>query len=132
MAAKKRNLLVLISIVVVLISVQGYHIWKRSELKRNGTFLTGKITSWQPGSKSQWWFTYEFQFNNQTFKRDKSASVNNLNFFVGKTFPVIFSTSSKSSDILITPRDFEKYKIRFPDSLKWVKGYVDKGIIYEY
>ena len=40
----------------------------------------------------------------------------------GKSFPVIISTGDSSViDLLIFPEDFERYKIKFPDSLIWVK-----------
>jgi hypothetical protein len=53
---------------------------------------------------------------------------------VGKTFPVIYDTTAKNGNnsilaacLLITPDDFKKYNIPFPDSLKWVLKYIKKG-----
>lgn len=46
------------------------------------------------------------------------------NYLTGKAFPVIISTGDSSViDLLIFPEDFERYKIKFPDSLIWVKKF---------
>ncbi len=46
------------------------------------------------------------------------------NHLTGKTFPVIISTGDSSIiDLLIFNEDFERYKIKFPDSLIWVKKF---------
>ena len=40
--------------------------------------------------------------------------------FIGKTFPAMYSPNKNNLKILITPADFKKFKIPFPDSLDWV------------
>jgi hypothetical protein len=50
------------------------------------------------------------------------------NLFVNKNFPVIFSKNKTNvNEILIFPKDFEKYKLPYPDSLIWVKKLLDKS-----
>jgi hypothetical protein len=49
---------------------------------------------------------------------------------IGKAFPLIYDTTATYSpniapgDLLITPDDFKKYKMPFPDSLKWLGKYI--------
>ena len=39
----------------------------------------------------------------------------------GHNFPVIYSCyDSTNSELLIYPKDFEKYGYKFPDSLNWI------------
>ncbi len=46
-------------------------------------------------------------------------------FFLGKTFPIVYkSNSADNSHLLIRPRDFEKFHLVFPDSLRWVLKYL--------
>lgn len=43
---------------------------------------------------------------------------------LNKSFPVIYdSTDVTYNELLITPEDFEAYKMPYPDSLKWVLKY---------
>ena len=44
--------------------------------------------------------------------------------FVGKSFPAMYLPKKDILEVLITPKDFEKFKIPFPDSLNWVMPYV--------
>lgn len=48
-----------------------------------------------------------------------------------KTFPVVYDTTAKGSRyvpfpvyLLITPDDFKKFNMPFPDSLNWVRKYI--------
>ena len=127
MFIKKRNIIILGIIILIIGSAICSEIWNRSELRKNGKLLTGRIISERRGSKSIWWFTYEFRYNNKLYKKDKSVDVVQSWTFVGKSFPVIFSPRSNRCELVITPRDFEIYRLPFPDSLSWVKRYVDKN-----
>jgi len=47
--------------------------------------------------------------------------------FEGKYFPVMYDPRLGMSELLITPKDFKKHKMVFPDSLKWVLQYLNKN-----
>ena len=41
---------------------------------------------------------------------------------MNKFFPVVYSTiSPKKGILLVSPADFERWDLEFPDSLNWVK-----------
>jgi hypothetical protein len=43
-----------------------------------------------------------------------------------KSFPVIYSLKDPEKNVmLLTPSDFEEYNLKFPDSLNWVKEFID-------
>jgi hypothetical protein len=102
------------------------HVFLRNnDLKRNGILLTGKILSHTFTAKSSVMrFKYEFTYNGKIFISDSPAGVTNSSQFINKTFPVRFSPKSEESEILITPGDFRKYGLGFPDSLEWIKKYI--------
>jgi hypothetical protein len=127
MFRKRKSLIILAIALLILGAAIGYRVWKRGELKRNGVLLTGRIVSHQTGTKSQWWFNYEFRYEGKVYNKDKSVDVLRLRTFIGKSFPVIFSFQSEQSEMLITPKDFEIYDLPYPDSLNWVKEYVNKN-----
>ena len=98
---------------------------RNSELKRNGIMLSGVITSYgYPAKSSIANFTYKFYHNGKEHIASNSVNVRNPRQFVGKRFPLKFSKSTKKSQILIRPRDFEAYGLNYPDSLAWVREYV--------
>jgi hypothetical protein len=100
--------------------------FRNNDLKRNGIFLTGKILSHTFTARSSVMrFKYEFTYNDKIFISDSPAGVTNSNQFIDKTFPVRFSPKSEESEILITPGDFNKYGLRFPDSLEWIRKYIN-------
>ena len=42
---------------------------------------------------------------------------------IGKSFPLIYSSKDPhDNSLLITPDDFKRFNLAFPDSLYWVKG----------
>lgn len=44
--------------------------------------------------------------------------------FIGKRFPVIYSSRNPNHlEMLVYPKDFEKFGMTFPDSLNWVNSY---------
>lgn len=44
---------------------------------------------------------------------------------INKEFPIIVdSLNAKNSYILISPSDFSKFQLSFPDSLNWIKKYI--------
>jgi hypothetical protein len=48
------------------------------------------------------------------------------NVLVGRKFPVVYDSNNISNArMLILKSDFDKYDVPFPDSVKWVEGYVE-------
>lgn len=94
-------------------------IYRDKELKSNGVIVLGKIIDHGHSAKSTVLeFKYAFQYEGKTYENWSGARVNYSSDFIGKTFPVQYSPKLDIGEILITPRDFAKYGLPFPDSLK--------------
>ncbi len=102
---------------------------RKSELKRSGITLNGIITSYDyPAKSSIADFKYRFNYKGKEYSNNDFVNVKNPSSFIGKSFPVKFSPKNGESQILIIPQHFEKYGLKYPDSLAWVKVYIIKGI----
>jgi uncharacterized membrane protein YkgB len=97
------------------------------EIKRNAVFTNGKILSYTLATgKSPGYFNYEYEYKNKLFKSNQSISVHSVRKFFGKSFPVVVSSYTGRSEILVTPAHFKRFYLPFPDSLNWVKEYIEK------
>jgi len=85
--------------------------------------LTGEIISISTGYRSSPQYEYQYIYKGKKYTDNASTNVKKLNLFIGKTFPVLFSPKTKNSELLISPEDFEKFRIIFPDSLLWILKY---------
>ena len=91
-----------------------------ADLKKNGVVVQVTILSVNPGGKSGGGFQCLINYQGESFERPSGTSVKQGRYsFVGKHFPGMYSRNTNTLKILITPEDFEKYNIPFPDSLKW-------------
>lgn len=66
---------------------------------------------------------YSFSFNNTIVGGTKYLAIpSDLRaIFVNKSFPVVFSSSKTDlNQMLILPKDFERFDLPFPDSLEWI------------
>jgi hypothetical protein len=94
-----------------------------NDLKKNGILLNGEIVDVVTAYRGAPKYEYKYFYKGKMYTDQTVTGVKKLNFFIGKTFPVIFSPKTKNSELLISPKDFEKNGIAFPDSLQWVLQY---------
>ena len=95
------------------------------DLKRNGIMVKARIARVNIGGKGSGGFQCNFNFQGKTYEEPSPSTLNSGVYdFIGKTFPAIYSPKYEALEILITPTDFEKFDIPFPDSLNWVMKYV--------
>jgi hypothetical protein len=93
-------------------------------LKDYGIILNGKTLKWVYGTKTRG-ISYEF-----IYKGEKITSTSLYNdiygydIFLNRTFPVKYDTTIGRSAILIVPSDFKDNDVPFPDSLDWVRKYL--------
>jgi len=121
----KQNLISFIIIVITLGGGLFLTYYYSNDLKHNGVIVTTKILNVNSGGKMPGGFNCLVKYNGKLFERPSGTSIYRGRFdFVGKTFPAIYSPNTNSLKILITPGDFEKFNIPFPDSLKWVLSYI--------
>lgn len=110
---------ILLFILLVIWNITNYN----KELKKNGIILNAQIIDIVHIYRGSPNFKYNFFYNNKIYIQEGGSGIRKKNLFIGKYFPVIFSPKSKNSELLISPEDFEKFDIPFPDSLKWVLKY---------
>jgi hypothetical protein len=116
------SVFLIIAIFIVLLAL-----FRDKQLKSNGVIVFGKIIDHGYTSRSAVLdFKYSFLYKGKTYENWSSTRVNYSPVFIGKTFPVQYSPKLNIGEMLITPRDFAKYKLPFPDSLKWVLPYIIK------
>lgn len=74
--------------------------------------------------------TYSFEVHGLKYSGSYNAddfSSGELNYFVGRHFPVVYQRNRPgNSYLLLTEGDFKEFKMGYPDSLKWVLVYIHK------
>ena len=78
-------------------------------------------------TKYGWCLKYSFVLDGKIY----SEHTPNENFsrfpgdFVGRHFPVAYQRGEpRNSELLLREEEFEEFKLGYPDSLKWVLGYI--------
>lgn len=124
---KITNVVLLLGIVIFFIYVYVTNVYYRPKaIKNNGIVLNAWTLEWKFDSKGSRSLQYEFYYNTKkiigyTTPRNNRGNIN----FVHSYFPVIYDTIDGYKEILIDPKNFKRYNIAFPDSLKWVLKYFD-------
>ncbi len=99
-------------------------IWRntnQNDLKKNGVIVEAQILTVNSGGRTSGGFQCLITYKGENKELPSPSSlVNSKIYFIGKTFPAMYLPSKDILEILITPRDFEKFNIPFPDSLNWV------------
>ncbi len=95
------------------------------DLIYNGKLITGTVVDISNHSKSSLEdLVFNYMSDGKQKKSSTSLSIKQPNQLIGKSFPVIISTVTGQTELLVTPMQFKKYRLPFPDSLKWVLPYV--------
>jgi hypothetical protein len=117
---------ILIAIFIVTCIAVLYTFVLQYDLKHYGIVATGiVIDDAFPAKSARMEFKYKIFFKGKERVGFSDAGVYNPGEFYGKSFTVIVSTLTGRSVILITPDQFKKFNIPYPDSLKWVLNYVE-------
>ena len=121
----KKSLIVCLIGLVLFIGVIVLRNINQRNLKEHGVLVTAKILRVNYGGKVSGGFQCAINFKNKYLKLPSPSSLKRGKLdFIGKTFPAMFLPTNETLEILITPVDFEKFNMPFPDSLKWVMEYV--------
>src|SRR5215469_6914320 len=94
----------------------------RSDLKRNGVLVVGKVDRAYRGPKGGIYIDYEFKVSDRTLIGGALYFISSkfVGEFQNRTFPVIYSISNPNRNMmLILQSNFSDYGIVFPDSLLW-------------
>jgi len=96
------------------------------EIKENKGITTAQITSSNKDYREWAFFLYyTYKVDGIVYKGHSSQKISgkNLDDFMNRYFPLVYSTKNPGKSILlITPNDFNRWGMQFPDSLIWVKS----------
>lgn len=127
MKINKKTFTIALWAVVIILCYWGWHAGKKYErtIQKDTQITNGKILSTSVSYRGGVYVEYSFEDNNgKSWETEQPMNIEmwKRNSFVNKRFPVVFSKMKPEiNEILIFPKDFEKYNIPFPDSLQWVK-----------
>lgn len=113
---------VAIGLIILTILLFSYWLSDKKDLRRYGVMTTARVTQWTSGNNADKVFEYVFTSDNkQQVGTKKYADLTDIeaDSLVNKTFPlIVISNNADINDILINKKDFEKYKVIQPDTLK--------------
>lgn len=124
------NLIVLLFLITIVIVAYLRGQRQKETIQKNIQQVSGTITETSMAHRGAGLdVTYQFSFENKIIENQHVLSVNSgiQNFFLGKTFPVVFSKDHpEANEMLILPKDFARFNLPYPDSLKWVINLIEK------
>lgn len=123
----KKYIVPLLSISVFIVLLIKGEI-NEHNLKANHKLATGFVDDYSWGMRTGVYLHYTFQNSGKTFQSGITLPIGKqfAYRFKNKTFPVIYySDDPTKSSLLINPKDYEEYNLVFPDSLIWVKRYLN-------
>lgn len=122
---KKKNITFLIMITVIVIGI-GFVVYRKNRLNKHFVILPAQSKEWKVGVKTRN-LKFEFLFNREVKTGFTSfPEIQGLMNFENKNFIAVYDSILGASELLILPRNFERYHIPFPDSLNWVLKYLNK------
>jgi len=125
------KIIIILGCSIFFLSIVAFYIAgkiRTADIENNKGFTTGQITNCKRvgGRSSGWSLEYSYIVDGvlyENFNSGRNIRKNNCEFFMGKYFPVIYSTKNpKRSGILMDPYAFEAWGLTFPDSLSWTEG----------
>jgi hypothetical protein len=122
----KAVLLLIVGFIFLLIYLDGYRQGSEYQKKilANPQIVSGIVKSLQFKYKVGYIVIYKFILNGNEFLGESSnREYEGLTKIINKSFPVIVNKHDPQySRILITPTDFEDYRMEYPDSLNWIRN----------
>lgn len=129
--SKTQNLVLGLIILIAIFSI-GYFRGKdyTGKIKSDMQMASAQVIKSSMAHRGGIVIDYIFYYDNIEYQNQETLGIYSglRDVFVNKSFPVVFSgTQPKYSQILLLPVDFEKYNLKYPDSLNWLKGLVQKS-----
>lgn len=117
----KSNIFLIIFFIVVIIIIFNSN-YRINLISESPSITTGIIYNEKYGNGGWLYLYYSFEVNGKINYGKKTTPYGNKEgFFNRKQFPVIYKEDQINlNDLLIEPKDFKKYDLDFPDSLKWI------------
>lgn len=115
------------TIIIVFALYVAYTLIAQQVLTKHFAILVGCTQQWKLASQASVRIKYIYMVDGKEksgFTSDPILSYKKEVEF--KCFPVVYNASVDKADLLITPADFSRYNLPFPDSLMWVKQLIEK------
>ena len=134
MTSKKKEILTTALLLFFGVAWVGFGFWRKSQLEKFYKVTIAKTVGVSGGGKGnagRLFLKYLIQVDGKQYKDSKAFLTSEVSWedcekhLTGKTFPAVYNPDYPSiSFMLITPKDFARFRQAFPDSLKWVVKYV--------
>ena len=90
------------------------------QISKNPDFTIAKILETPDCGKSGFSLVYKYKVNNIVYIGEEAVFSNCREKFIGKYFPVVYyKENPKHSILIVSFKDFQKWNLPYPDSLKW-------------
>lgn len=123
----RKSIVAIVIFGIFFISLIFLRSYRQNDLKKHGVIVEAKIIMVNFGGKVSGGFGCLINYNGVEKSLSSPSSIRKGSIdFIGKTFPAMYLPGSRVLEVLITPKDFEKFGMPFPDSLNWVMPYVLK------
>ncbi|MNS42037.1 tRNA(Glu)-specific nuclease WapA precursor [compost metagenome] len=126
-AKEKRSIILQLIGIAIIIGAFITMVVKNEDRFRHRTEICQAIIISSGNSyKGELTLDYEFRVGNKIYKGAAGPYTKipsrNYSDFQGKSFSVIYEKNKpENSGLLLTPSNFERYNIPYPDSLKWIE-----------
>jgi len=111
-----KNKLLLI-VVVFFISCDYTH-----QIKKDPMFTIGRVINTESDGRGYFYLVFEYKVDKKNYTKEQGQYSRCESEFIGKYFPVIYyKNNPKHSQMLVALSDFEKWRVRYPDSLSWTE-----------
>jgi len=120
---------IIIISIIVLVAINKRKKNKK-EIQADMQFTSGKIMKSSMSHRGGVKIEYIYYYNNIEYQDEETMGIYSglKDVFPNKYFPVVFSGSQPQiNQMLILPEDFDRYNLKYPDSLNWIKAVVRRS-----
>lgn len=105
-----------------------YFFNRPGQLEKNGQLTSGTVTSVKFNLRNYPVFSYVFKVKGKRYE-DKKEGLNIYteanSLLIHRSFPVIYEPANPNkNELLVSPDDFKKFNMPYPDSLNDIKAYL--------
>ena len=119
---------VFVVVLILFILIRNY--FNKQAVSDSRGYSVGNIYRYTPTGKGTGeGLSYVYMVNGVRFRANRHytrITLRGAEHYINKNFPVIYDRSAPSlSYILILPEDFWEFRLPYPDSLNWTRGYAE-------
>jgi len=113
-----------ISILLFLVVALIYQAYKYINIVNNRAYTVGKIISIERQRRAGYTCRYRYSVTSKTYEARQDCSIRKEchDRIMSRRYKIIYSSSDpENSALLLTPEDFARYQLQYPQSLKWLR-----------